>query len=144
MGLRLSRTTARQLAATTALVVLVFAIDSLHAYEELSDQQLDVVTAGTANAMREGDTFDLLFLTKLRSGTTVNGSGTLQIQEGPPLATDIGNLVISDNAQGNLNAIVNINAVNSPVQVLLNLNINVNSDIGGIEQINITGPNVPP
>jgi hypothetical protein len=125
------------------LSALFFPVDPVDAYEGLSDEQLDLVTAGTASAVRAGDKLDLEFLTKLRSGATVNGTGALQVRAGHSPPSDVGKLVISDNAQGNLNAVINVNAVNSPVQVLLNLNINVNSNIGGIEQINISGPNGP-
>ena len=48
-----------------------------------------------------------------------------------------GLLIIDNGAQNNLSALVNLNAVNSEVTVLLNLNIAINSVVGEIRQINI-------
>ena len=127
-----------RLAMAVALLCLSL---TAHAFKELDDAELDQVTAGAASVSQDEDLLNLEFLTTLNNGTSVSANGTLQVREGGTSITNRGNLVISDNAQGNLSAIVNVNAVNSPVQVLLNLNITVNSTIGGVEQINITGPN---
>ena len=43
---------------------------------------------------------------------------------------------MSGQAQQNLNALVNIAAVNSSVQVLMNLNVNINSRVGSVSQGN--------
>lgn len=132
----------RQLAINILLAItaIIFAVDSVVAYEELSDEQLDLVTAGAATTQQGDDILNLRVMTALRDNTSVAIDGSMAFRGADVPSYNNGNLVISDNAQGNLNAIVNINAVNSPVQVLLNLNITVNSTIGGVEQINITGP----
>jgi hypothetical protein len=51
----------------------------------------------------------------------------------------MGTLTLSGNAQQNLNSIININAVNSKVNVLLNLNVNINSTVGSVLQSNLNG-----
>ncbi|MES2208323.1 MAG: hypothetical protein V4525_16190 [Pseudomonadota bacterium] len=72
----------------------------------------------------------------------IEGSGDLSIAKqsamtDPSLLINNNNsLILRDNAQNNLSSIVNVNAVNSAVQVLLNLNININSQIGSMVQGN--------
>jgi hypothetical protein len=51
----------------------------------------------------------------------------------------IGYLALSDNAQSGLQSLVNINAVNSAVNVLLNLNVSIDSSVGAINQMNLNG-----
>lgn len=109
------------------------------AFTELSDAQLDAVTAGTATAGIEDDmlrSFD--FSKSTRSGRTFDGHGSVSVKNEINQNT-LGILQITDSAQSNLRSLVNINAVNSPVQVLLNLNINVNSKVGTMHQLNISG-----
>ena len=48
-------------------------------------------------------------------------------------------LMIRDNAQGSLKSFININAVNAPVQILLNLNVNIESRVGTLKQFNVQG-----
>jgi hypothetical protein len=103
-------------------------------FEELTDQELNAVTAGNSEASHEsvealrripfrfsnhkGEVDGEVFIMPMN---TFNQQGTLQLM---------------DNAQSNLQSLINVNAVNSPVQILLNLNINVNSTIGNINQLN--------
>jgi hypothetical protein len=42
-------------------------------------------------------------------------------------------------AQQNLSSLININAVNSNINVLLNLNVNLNSTVGTLTQANMNG-----
>jgi len=106
------------------------------AFKELTDREMNAVTAGSVDpayeseeALRrvpfhftsakgkvEGEVFVLPL-----SRTSYSSQGTLQLM---------------DNAQSNLRSFINVNAVNSPVQILLNLNININSTIGNMNQIN--------
>jgi hypothetical protein len=70
----------------------------------------------------------------------VTGAGTLQVLTGPLTSTtNMGTLTLNGNAQQNLSSLVNINAVNSNINVLLNLNVNLNSTVGTIVQSNLTG-----
>lgn len=69
----------------------------------------------------------------------VTGAGSLAMSSGPNTGTSVGTLTLNGNAQQNLTSLININAVNSKVNVLLNLNVNINSTVGTIVQSNING-----
>jgi hypothetical protein len=105
-------------------------------YEELVDDQLDAITAGTASVTQDGGLLYFDFSHNSGHGL-VNGSGSLAVPSSSITDTTIGALNLSDSAQGNLHSLININAVNSPVQVLMNLTVNVNSTIGSLRQINL-------
>ena len=68
----------------------------------------------------------------------VTGVGTMAFQSGPITSTTTGTINLSDNAQQNLNSLVNITAVNSNISVLLNLNVNINSTVGTVTQSNLS------
>jgi hypothetical protein len=121
------------------LLVLVLAAATGQAATELTDGQLDEITAGSASVAEEDGMLKFDFITGRRNGRSVDGNGTLTLKYGSVPST-LGTLILSDSAQSNLRSLVNINAVNSPVQVLLNLNINVNSTIGSMRQLNLSGP----
>lgn len=102
--------------------------------EVLTDRQLNAVTAGSIDQAYESEEA----LTRIPFNYT---SGRGQIDGEVlvlPMANynNLGTLHLTDNAQSNLRSLINVNAVNSPVQILLNLNINVNSTIGNINQLN--------
>ena len=69
---------------------------------------------------------------------SVDGTGTIKLKKGA-LPKNICSLIIQDSAQGNLNALININAVNSQIQVLINLTVNIHSEVGSVRQINLSG-----
>lgn len=103
-------------------------------YEELNDQELHVITAGNANYDHESREA----LTRIPfkySGRKGSVDGEIIVV---PMNTytQAASLQLMDNAQSNLRSLININAVNSPIQVLLNLNININSNIGNLNQLN--------
>jgi hypothetical protein len=116
------------------LLFAPFASLEAWALEELSDQELSAVTAGSADpsfggvealtripfryASSKGEVDGEVFVMPM---TDIRNQGTLQLM---------------DNAQSNLRSLININAVNSPVQILLNLNINIHSTIGNVNQLN--------
>jgi len=101
---------------------------TVYSAEPLSNAQLDDVTAGNVSVPIEID--------QLTSrGTHINVAGDIQWQA----STQNYSLVLSDNAQQNLSSLININAVNSPVNVLLNLNINIDSTVGNLQQYNLNG-----
>lgn len=103
--------------------------------ELLSDAELGEITAGTASTVYEdGRLFFDLDKTTGR-GTRIDALGDLTFNTGPTNITN-GVLLLEGNAQGNLRALVSTNAVNSPVQVLINLNVNVNSRVDTLNQIN--------
>jgi len=103
-------------------------------FEELSDQQLNSVTAGNANSEHES----IEALTRIPfQYSSKKGSVDGEVIVVPmALYNQTSSLQLMDNAQANLSSLININAVNSPIQILLNLNINVNSTIGTINQLN--------
>ena len=51
----------------------------------------------------------------------------------------MGSLTLNGQAQQSLSYLVNINAVNSNIQVLLNLNVNISSTVGSVMQSNLAG-----
>jgi hypothetical protein len=103
-------------------------------FEPLSDLKLNAITAG--NTSTDQISADSLMRIPLHySGKNASVDGELIVI---PLynSYEASSLQLSDNAQSNLRSLININAVNSPIQVLLNLNINVNSNIQQIKQLN--------
>lgn len=105
----------------------------------LSDSMLDRVTAAgvTASVSPQGV---VNFSGEVPTANgLVTGVGSMTVQATPINGTTLGSLTLSGDAQQNLSSLVNINAVNSNINVLLNLTINVNSTIGTILQSNITG-----
>jgi hypothetical protein len=103
-------------------------------FEVLSDQELSAVTAGNASTGYES--MDALTSIPFHySGKNGSVDGEVIVV---PMTTynQAAYLQLTDNAQSNLSSLININAVNSPIQILLNLNINVNSSIGSLNQVN--------
>lgn len=103
----------------------------------LSDTELDAVTAGNVATNELEDTLTFEAVKRTASGRTIKADGSLKIIEIPTGIT-VGNLTLSDGAQQNLQSLININAVNSAVNVLLNLNITIDSSVGAINQLNLT------
>ena len=104
----------------------------LWAFTELNDQQLDAITAAGHS---ESSGAVLSRIPFRYSGQHGRVDGEVIVV---PQATynQFGALQISDHAQSNLRSLININAVSSPIQILLNLNINVNSTVGSLQQLN--------
>ena len=115
--------------------LLLAVILPAQAGELLSDEELGKITAGTASAAHDDGRlyFDLSKTTG--RGTRIGALGDLNFNV-DTASVNTGILRLEDNAQGNLRALVNTNAVNSPVQVLINLNISINSRIDVLNQIN--------
>lgn len=104
----------------------------------MDDSTLSRVTAAgiTANASNGVVTFQ--GQTPTPNGL-VSSAGSLAMSSGPNTGTSVGTLTLNGSAQQNLSSLININAVNSKVNVLLNLNVNINSTVGTIVQSNING-----
>ena len=76
----------------------------------------------------------------LTNNGLVTANGTLAVLSGPAVSTtNIGSLSLNGSAQQNLSSVININAVNSTISVLLNLNVNLNSTVGTVMQSNLAG-----
>ena len=108
----------------------------------LSDAAMDQVTAAGGGGVTAGlsngvVTFQGSAPTK---NGLVTGAGTLAILTGPlGSTTNQGTLTLNGQAQQNLSSLININAVNSNINVLLNLNVNLNSTVGTLTQTNMNG-----
>lgn len=115
------------------LLTSLFA-SSASAFEALSDETLNAITAGSANSAEYSE--EALTRIPFRySGRKGQVDGEVLVV---PMSTfnESAQLQLMDNAQSHLRSLININAVNSPVQVLLNLNISIDSNIGNISQLN--------
>ncbi|MBX3705718.1 MAG: hypothetical protein KF911_03710 [Pseudomonadales bacterium] len=96
----------------------------------LDEDTLDRITAGTQTDARELLEFE--FAHAGSQGRALRGSGTLELVAPGQAHT----LLLGDGAQQQLRALVNINAIESQVAVLLNLNINIDSSVGSLVQQN--------
>jgi len=104
----------------------------------LSDEALDKVTVGTVSANTSNGVVNFQGQTPTPNGL-VSSSGSLAIQSGGISNVTNGTLNITDNAQQNLSSLINLNAVNSKINVLMNLNVNINSTVGTLTQSNLNG-----
>jgi len=108
---------------------------SVYAFDRLDDVQLDNIVAGAQLGDVPGEIARFPIMMSKANGNSLEGEIILQRVSNQTT----GSLIIQDGAQSNLQSLININAVNSPVNVLLNLNININSQVGVVEQLNLQG-----
>ena len=130
------------------MLLAVVCAGSAHAQaRKLSDAELDRVTAGGVKAPApaipaQPTSGSVTFEFKSPAGSrhTVEGTGSVQVLEyDARVATN--SLILRDQAQQNLQSLINVTAVNSMIQVLVNLNISINSTIASLNQINASsGP----
>ena len=107
--------------------------------KSLDDSMLDRVTAaGVTTSVSPGNVINFSGEVPTANGL-VSGAGSLVIQAPSSTTTNntIGSINLSGNAQQNMSSLININAVNSTINVLLNLNVNINSTVGTILQTNL-------
>ena len=104
----------------------------------LSDAALDQVTAGSVSAGVSDGVVRFAGQAATANGL-VSSTGSLALQSSPIASSTMGTLSLNGNAQQNLSSLVNINAVNSKINVLLNLNININSTVSTLTQSNLNG-----
>lgn len=107
----------------------------------LDDSMLDRVTAaGVSVRVSPSGVINFTGQVPTANGlVTSTGSLVVQAPSSSTSTTTTGSLNLSGNAQQNLSSLININAVNSTINVLLNLNININSTVGTILQSNLNG-----
>ena len=105
---------------------------------ELTDLELDIVTAGADSVSSEGDLVEFSVSKTTAAGTRVDVDGSFGLVDALD-ASVLASLHLSDNAQQDLSSLINIIAVNSNINVLMNLNINVDSNIGQLNQYNLQG-----
>jgi hypothetical protein len=104
----------------------------------MNDAALDNVTAAGVTAGLSDGVVKFQGSAPTKNGL-VTGAGTLAVLTGPVTGVNMGTLSLNGNAQQNLSSLVNINAVNSNINVLLNLTVNMNSTVGTVVQSNLTG-----
>jgi hypothetical protein len=104
----------------------------------MSDAALDKVRAGTVSAGVSDGVVKFQGQTPTPNGL-VTSTGSLAVENVPLGGNTVGTLSIDGNAQQNLSSLVNITAVNSKINVLLNLNVNINSTVGTLTQSNLNG-----
>ena len=117
------------------LFCLLLMQSSVYAFDRLDDVQLDNIVAGAQLGDVPGEITRFPIMMSKANGNSLEGEIILQRVSNQTT----GSLIIQDGAQSNLQSLININAVNSPVNVLLNLNININSQVGVVEQLNLQG-----
>jgi hypothetical protein len=119
-------------------MVSMGATDHSWGAQVLNDEEMDQITAGTLSVgMSDDGKFNFLLGGDKSSRLSVEGSGTVAAVNVPqPPSTPASYIIIRDSAQSNLHSFSNVNAVNSKVQVLINLTVNVNSTVGAIHQSN--------
>lgn len=106
--------------------------------QPMNDNMLDRVTAAGVTASASDGVIKFEGQVPTANGL-VSSAGTLAVQGVPLTGTSIGSITLNGNAQQNLSSLININAVNSKINVLLNLNVNINSTVGSILQSNLNG-----
>jgi hypothetical protein len=104
----------------------------------LNDEAMDRVTAAGVTATASQGVVKFSGQVPTKNGL-VSAAGNLAVTSAPVSGTTIGTLNLNGNAQQNLNSLININAVNSTISVLLNLNINIDSTVGTVVQSNLNG-----
>jgi hypothetical protein len=102
----------------------------------LSDEEMDQVCAGGVDAKMTGNV--LSFAGQTANGE-VSGAGTVEVRTAAEQNATSGVLILEDSAQSGSKSFIGINSVNSQIQVLLNLNVNINSTVGSLTQTNLSG-----
>lgn len=105
----------------------------VNAAEPLDDAKLDAITAGGADETSELLEFNVKHETA--SGRRIEVDGAVDVKRVRSLENAA--LLLQDSAQSNLQSLININAVQSAVNVLVNLNITIDSNVGEIRQLNL-------
>jgi hypothetical protein len=129
----------RFFALFAALAVLACANPAQAKKYKLTNKELDQVVAGGLSTQVVQNVTNFNFQGSAGSNQTVDAQGSIQVKKLADASQTAGSLLIQDSAQQNLRSLVNINAVNSKIQVLINMNVNINSTVGTLRQINLTG-----
>ena len=106
---------------TLTLVSLPLGSGLLAAPREMSDAEMDKVSGGDAATIDPST-----------DPATADTSPTTPLPAG-----SVSSITISGQAQQNLTSLVNIVAINSSIQVMLNLNVSINSTVGSVNQGNL-------
>jgi hypothetical protein len=109
-----------------------------HDGHQLNDAALNQITAGSVSATVNGGVVNFGGAVQTPNGL-VSAAGNLAMLNGPLAGANAGSITLNGAAQQDLTSLVNINAANSIVNVLLNLNVNINSTVGNLVQSNLAG-----
>lgn len=104
--------------------------------QELTDQEMDQVAAGEITANIVDGMLQFQFGKDTAGGRHVEGSGSVKQLAGSLPADGSTSLLLRDNAQSNLSSFITVNAINSIITLLVNLNVSINSTVGGVNQSN--------
>lgn len=128
----------RNLVIASLVLLTQVGISQTHKPKPMSDSTLDNVTAAGVSATASNGVVNFAGQTPTPNGL-VSSAGSLAVQGSSNAGTSVGTLTLNGNAQQNLSSLINLNAVNSKINVLLNLNVNINSTVGTIVQSNLNG-----
>lgn len=129
-----------------AVLLWLLMADSVSAFgaRKLNDAEMDQVTAGDYNVQLVDGVLKLSFDSLAGLNKRVTGDGTISFNAQPlPIAPSTmvvnqSSVVMEPGAQQDLHSLVNIIAVNSIINCLLNLNVNVNSTGVNVVQKNFS------
>ena len=121
---------------TGCLCVMLTGVTEGWCMHELNDEDLEQISAGTLTASVSDGQFSFRLGDK-SSRLSVEGSGSVAVADNTTPAGPAGYIILRDNAQSGLRSLVNVNAVNSRIQVLINLIVNINSTVNSVHQTNI-------
>jgi hypothetical protein len=108
------------------------------ANDSLTDEALGRITAkGSSPSSPAGEYMKFFFES---GGVKLDGDLTWQQS---PLPDSVGSLTLQGHAQENLQSLISINAVNSNIYLLLNMNVNIDSNIVQLTQTNTLTPHLP-
>jgi hypothetical protein len=122
--------------AVLLLLLLVAGLREAWGKQELSDQEMDQIAGGEISANLVDGVLQFQFGKDTISGRHVDGSGSVKQISGPIPTDGSTNFILRDNAQSNLSSFITVNAVNSIISLLVNLNVSINSTVGGVSQSN--------
>lgn len=137
-----------------AAVLVSFTAASAASGRKLTDAELDQVAAGTFDAKVLDGALQFGFDSGTSLPNRVSGSGKVSLQAAglpsctPPACSSstvitpslsVSGISLSGNAQAGMSSLINVLAVNSIVNVLTNININIDSPNARVQQGNGVG-----
>jgi hypothetical protein len=107
------------------IVGLLCGSSLMAAPHEMTDVEMDAVTGGNAPPIDPS------------SDQAVTSDSNPVVINSTSINNSINTITLSDQAQQNMTSMVNIFSINSSVEVMLNLNVSINSTVGTVNQGNI-------
>jgi hypothetical protein len=117
------------LGAASLLLILTSPLLFADEKYELTDSELNSVVGGGERRSEQDSESSFEYSKTTQSGRLVEVDGSFKLID-PADVNMLTGLLLSGSAQENLSSLININAVNSNINVLLNLNINIDSNVG--------------